>query len=164
MDEIRLEVVNENSRPLIENLWQFYSHDLSIHRGSLPEPDGRFRLGRLPSIFEDPNRTGFLIFKGHQVAGFAIVGGATSYSRMIVEFFVLAAFRNKGIGSATALKLIGKYPGDWEIPFQNENVNAARFWRGIAEEVSPGAWSEETRPVPQKPEVPPDAWISFTTH
>ncbi|MET0161600.1 MAG: GNAT family N-acetyltransferase, partial [Microbacteriaceae bacterium] len=58
--------------------------------------------------------------------------------------------------------LFALYPGRWQIPFQEENVTAARFWRGVAAEVAAGGVDEERRPVPGKPHIPPDVWLSLT--
>ncbi len=35
-------------RPLVEQLWQLYSHDLSEFRATFPDATGLFRAGRLP--------------------------------------------------------------------------------------------------------------------
>jgi hypothetical protein len=56
-------------------------------------------------------------------------------------------------------RLVAEIASDWEIAFQQDNATAARFWRRIADEVF-GAWTEEPRPVPDKPDVPPDHWIT----
>jgi len=40
------------------------------------------------------------------------------------EFFVVRAVRRTGIGRAAAVELLGRYPGRWEIPFQEENPGA----------------------------------------
>ena len=54
------------------------------------------------------------------------------------------------------------HPGPWEIAFQEENVRAARFWRRLGAEVLAGA-AEELRPVPDKPYIPPDVWLTGST-
>ncbi len=51
------------------------------------------------------------------------------------------------------------HPYDREVAFQDANRGAAAFWRRVAEDASPGAWSLEHRDVPGRPELPPDAWI-----
>jgi hypothetical protein len=35
------------------------------------------------------------------------------------------------------------------------------FWRRVATEVAGAAWTEDRRPVPGQPTLPPDVWISF---
>ena len=36
-------------------------------------------------------------------------------------------------------------------------------WRRVATAVAGDAWNEERRPVPNRPDLPPDVWISFGT-
>jgi predicted acetyltransferase len=77
------------------------------------------------------------------------------------EFFVVRGARRQGLGRAAAAELFALYPGRWEIPFQEENAAAARFWRRVAAEVGESV-SEERRPVPGKPHIPPDVWLILT--
>jgi hypothetical protein len=39
---------------------------------------------------------------------------------------------------------------------------AARFWRRVAADAGGDDAREERRPVPGKPEIPPDVWITIT--
>ena len=78
------------------------------------------------------------------------------------EFFVVRAARGHGVGRAAADALFALYPGAWEIPFQEENAVAARFWRRVAAETAGEGVREERRPVPGKPHIPPDVWLSLT--
>jgi hypothetical protein len=66
------------------------------------------------------------------------------------------------VGRTAALRTLTRHGGRWEVAFQEENPGAARFWRRIAEDAVAelGADTrEERRPVPGRPEVPPDTWI-----
>ena len=49
------------------------------------------------------------------------------------------------------------------VAFQAENEPAVHFWRGVARAASGDRWTEELRAVPDRPDLPPDSWISFTT-
>ncbi|WP_206061439.1 hypothetical protein [Nonomuraea basaltis] len=60
-------------------------------------------------------------------------------------------------------EVISRHPGPWKIAFQDPNTPAVAFWRRVATEIAGDAWTEERRPVPKRPDVPPDVWISFTT-
>lgn len=163
MSDIRFEVVTENSRPLLENLWQLYFHDLSKFRGTRVGQDGKFGLRRLPLLFTSKDRIGYLFYKESDLVGFSIIRGFDQGSRIVSEFFILGSFQNQGIGKEIALKLFRLYPGKWEISFQEVNTPAVKFWRNVAETASPSTWIEDKRPVPDKPEVPFDNWISFTS-
>ena len=163
MDRLRLKPIDQDSRMLVESLWQFYKHDLSEFLGTKPEADGKFRPGRLPSYFGDPDRCGYLIYAEQKLLGFVMLLRIGKPQVVMGDFFILRAFRRTGIGSMAAKLIVQTNPGPWEIPFQISNSGAAKFWRAAAESWAPGGWSEERRPVPGKPEVPPDAWISFTS-
>jgi hypothetical protein len=38
-----------------------------------------------------------------------------------------------------------------------------RFWRAVATEVAGSSWTEERRPIPDKPAVAPDTWVLLDT-
>lgn len=154
-------MVTENSRPLLENLWQLYFHDLSKFRGTRIGQDGKFGLRRLPLLFTSDDRIGYLFYKESDLVGFSIIRGFDQESRIVSEFFILGSFQNQGIGKEIALKLFRLHPGKWEISFQEANTPAVKFWRNVAETAAPSTWIEDRRPVPDKPEVPFDNWISF---
>ena len=57
----------------------------------------------------------------------------------------------------------GLHPGPWTIAFQHDNTGGGDFWRRTADAAfGNSCWSEEQRPVPGKPAVPPDHWIETT--
>lgn len=161
--ETSLQAIGSELRPTAEQLWQLYQHDLSEFRGSMPDDRGLYRSGRLTAYFEEPGHRPYLILSGSTVAGFALVRGLIQEPRMIGEFFVVRAARRRRIGHEAALRLLHDHPGRWEIAFQEANPGAARFWRAVATEAVGDAWMEEPRPVPGRPDLPPDMWLMLTT-
>jgi predicted acetyltransferase len=162
-----LRPLSQDDRSVVERLGQLYAHDLSEFRGTMPDGSGRFKAGRLPTYFDDPDRCGYLVLTESAdgdtvIAGFAMVRGVTEPRRVVGEFFVVRAARRRGVGREAGRQLLERHPGAWEIPFQDENPGAARFWRRLATELVGDAWREERRPVPDKPEIPPDVWLSLT--
>jgi len=159
------------TRPVVEHLWQLYRHDLSEFRGthgpsgfrgSLPEADGTFHArGLVPYFEDDADRAAYVFYSGPNPVGFAFVSRLTSPPRLMSEFFVVRGLRGHGIARAAVDELFALHPGAWEIPFQENNVAAARFWRRIATGVAGEDVREERRAVPGKPEVPPDVWITI---
>lgn len=127
-------------RHAAERLWQLYRHDLSEFRGSMPDEDGSFTLGRFPSF-----------------------RGLAREPKVIGEFFVVRAVRRQRVGYEAAIKLLRLRPGQWEIAFQEENKGAAVFWRRVAADMPDAAVTEERRPVPGKPAIPPDTWLVLST-
>jgi predicted acetyltransferase len=169
-----LQPITPEHHSILEHLWQLYQHDLSEFRGdhgpagvvrTLPDQGGAFKRDRLLRLVEakgDPDRAGYLFRLGGSPAGFAFVRGLTGEERLMSEFFVVRGARREGVGRAAAEALFARHPGRWEIPFQDHNRAAAGFWREVATEASSEPVHEERRPVPGKPEVPPDVWLTIT--
>ena len=172
MSDVTLSPLTADTRPVIETLWQLYRHDLSEFRGTngpegfrgtLPDEHGLFHTRTLaPFLDDEPGRAAYLLSLGSRPVGFAFVSGVVSEPRLMAEFFVVRGARKQAVGRAAVDALFGLHPGTWEIPFQENNVAAARFWRSVAARIAGDGYREERRPVPDKPEVTPDVWITLT--
>jgi predicted acetyltransferase/8-oxo-dGTP pyrophosphatase MutT (NUDIX family) len=159
---LRVDVTGADEWPVIERLWQLYQHDLSEFRGSAPDATGAFPPGRLPSYAAKDDRAAYLARLGDVPCGFALVRlGVRRDRRTMGEFFVTRSTRGRGLAARFAGEVISRHPGDWEIPFQNENPRAAAFWRRLAEAHLADV-SERTIPVPSKSHLPPDVWLAGT--
>ncbi|MGQ4387889.1 GNAT family N-acetyltransferase [Streptomyces sp. SAS_270] len=154
-----------DDRPTVERLWLLFRHDLSEFAagGQLPNPDGTFRSERLEAAFAGgADWVPYLFTSGGRPVGFAFVRGVTGAGRVLNSFFVVRGARRAGIGLRAVRDVVARHPGPWEIAFQDANEGAVRFWRRVADEVAGGGgWVEERRPVPGRPDLPPDVWISF---
>ncbi|MFF9912689.1 GNAT family N-acetyltransferase [Streptomyces sp. NPDC013457] len=148
-------------RPTVERLWLMFRHDLSEYSGVLPRPDGTFRSERLDSAFADADWAAYLVTSGEHPVGLAFVRGLSAPTRVLNSFFVVRAARRAGVGLRAVREVMAAHPGRWEVAFQDENAGAVRFWRRVAADIVGEAWEEERRPVPGRPDVPPDAWISL---
>jgi predicted acetyltransferase len=147
---------------VVDRLWQLYWHDLSQSRGSLPDSAGLFKTAHLENFRAHPDDyPGFLITYGDSPAGFVFLTGATGALRTIGEFFVVRGVRRRGVGERVARTLIERYPGQWEIAFQDNNPGAPEFWKRVVTDIVGDAWREEWRPVPDKPHIAPDHWLLF---
>lgn len=129
----------------------------------MPDSEGLYKPGRLPTFFEDPDRCGYLIYSGPALAGFALIRGLSAEPKVVGEFFVVRAARRQRVGYEAATSLLRLHPGRWGIPFQEENRGAARFWRRVAADVAGAACKEEQRPGRGKPAIPPDTWLLVST-
>jgi hypothetical protein len=78
------------------------------------------------------------------------------------SFFLVGAARGRGHGLPAALEVVRRHPGAWEVAFQDANTAAVAFWPRVAQAAGGEGWHLEHRPVSGRPEVPADAWISFT--
>ncbi|MFJ9536046.1 GNAT family N-acetyltransferase [Streptomyces sp. NPDC101225] len=161
MSDLSVRPATAQDRPVVERLWLMFRHDLSDHAGVLPGPDGTFRSDRVDSAFTQAGWAPYLFLRADRPLGFAFVRGLDGPARVLNSFFVVRGARREGIGTRAVHDVVVRHPGPWEVAFQYANAPAVRFWRSVAAQLAPGAWSEETRPVPDRPDLAPDAWISF---
>jgi hypothetical protein len=147
-------------------LWQVFRHDLATVVGGLPYADGRYRHAWVDPLPDD-DTAGYLAWTEHPnggeaPVGLALVAGLGDERRRILGFWTSPVLRRTGLGTTLALDVLARHPGPWSIAFQRDNVGAGVFWRRIATTAFGAegtAWTEEVRPVPGKPDVPPDHWI-----
>lgn len=148
-------------RPAVERLWLMFRHDLSEFRGVLPGPDATFRSEWVDAAFTEPGWAPYLITCDEHAVGFAFARALAGPVRVLNSFFVVRGARRAGVGLYAVREVLGRHPGQWEIAFQYDNPTAVAFWRRVAEEMAGDAWTERVRPVPDRPDLPPDVWISF---
>ncbi|PAZ10862.1 GNAT family N-acetyltransferase [Streptomyces sp. SA15] len=160
--ELTVRPATSADRPTVERLWLLFRHELSEFGGQLPNPDGTFRRERLEAAFSGSvDWAPYLISRGEQPVGFAFVRALSEPTRVINSFFVVRGVRRSGVGLAAVREVVARHPGEWEVAFQDDNPGAVCFWRRVAEELAPGAWTEERRPVPERPDLAPDVWVFF---
>jgi len=158
---IELRELTSERHEIAERFWQLFLHDLSEFRDSHPDEHGAFKRRHLEAyLVPDPDRAAFLVYAASGPVGLALVYGLTGEVRRFDQFFVIRSQRRAGVGRAAARAVIGRYPGSWEVGFQNENPSAARFWRRLAAEIGTDV-RERLQPVPDKPHIPDDVILSF---
>ncbi|MFE9353187.1 GNAT family N-acetyltransferase [Streptomyces olivaceoviridis] len=160
--DVTVRPATPEERPAVERLWLMFRHDLSEFTGLLPAADGTFRSERVTYAFTEPGWTPYLLTFGEQPAGFAFVRGLDGPVRVLNSFFVVRGARRRGIGLRAAREVLTRHPGPWEIAFQQDNPAAVSFWPRVAGDLAGDAWTREPRPVPGRPDLPPDMWISLT--
>jgi predicted acetyltransferase len=159
---VALRVATRDRARLLSNLLNLYMHDLSDTFPVEVGADGRFRYGKLPLYWSEPEkRFPFLIYSGAQLAGFALAtrgSPATDDPEHldVAEFFVLRGHRRAGVGREAAFVLWNRLPGQWVVRVSEANRAGLGFWRAVVEEYTRGAFSES-----QHPESP-YAWQVFT--
>ena len=158
---IELRELTPETHDVAEHFWQLFLHDLSEFRDSHPDEHGLFKRRHLePYLIPDPDRVAYVFHGPTGPVGFAFVFGLTGEVRRLDQFFVVRSQRRAGVGRAAAEAVLRAHPGRWEIGFQNENPQAARFWRRLAADLGANA-AEELVPVPNKPHIPHDVFLSF---
>jgi predicted acetyltransferase len=161
MPDVTVRLASDADRLVLERLWLMFRHDMSEFQGGLPDPDGTFRNERLEATLTDPDWAPYLLMTADRPAGLAFVRGLTGSTCVLNSFFVVRGARRAGIGMRAVQEVVARHPGSWEVAFQDANTAAVSFWRRVATEIAGQAWTETRRPVPGRPQLPPDVWISF---
>jgi predicted acetyltransferase len=150
---VTADLATADETELLLFLWQLYMKDLAEFRKSVVQADGRYRDDRLRTYLVYEDHHPFLLRSEGEMVGFALVRKSKPGSHVIGEFFIKSEFRRSGIGRSAVAEILYKFAGNWEIPFQEENVKAASFWRGAIPELG-----HETKEF----NLLDDVWLSFT--
>jgi predicted acetyltransferase len=135
--QIQLFVATPEEEPVLANLLELYvydfSGDFSDSLGLEIGEDGRFGYPQLSLYWSEPERYPFLVRVDGKLAGFVFVkrgqgvrGGGTVWD--VAEFFVLRAYRRRGVGTRVAHEVWRRFPGQWEVRVMEENAAGLRFW------------------------------------
>lgn len=161
MPHVSVRPATTADQSLVERLWLMFRHDLSEYDEILPDADGTFLAERPRAALADADWAAYVVTVDTRPAGLALVRGLTGPKRVLNTFFVVRGARRVGVGLGAVQQVMARHPGPWKVAFQDVNTAAVRFWRRVATEVAGDAWTEERRPVPHRPDLPPDVWISF---
>ncbi len=159
---LRVEPVADAQWGIVAWLWQAFRADLSPVVGGLPYSDGRYQHRELDT-HPSPDGAGYLAWRPHPNSGepapvgFALVSGLGAARSCVAAFWIAPAARRAGVGRVLAHEVLSRHRGPWAVAFQHDNAAAQTFWRAVADAVfSSGGWVELRRPVPGRPDVPPD--------
>ncbi len=150
---VTADLATADETSILLDLWQLYMKDLARYRDSVIQADGRYRDDRLRTYLAYDEHWSFLIRNRGEIAGFALVRKSKPGTYVIGEFFIKSEFRSFGVGRCAVAEILHKFAGSWEIPFQEENVKAASFWRRTITEL--GYETTEANSLN-------DVWLSFT--
>lgn len=129
MTNVAITPATDDKKPLIANLVQLYLYDMTESMPYPVGPDGRFAYDFFNRFWRFP----YLIHVDQEIAGFAFVidecplTGRTPCWFM-AEFFVLRAYRRRGVGQGALAAMLQRHPGEWHIGVPQANRPARQFW------------------------------------
>jgi predicted acetyltransferase len=149
--EIVLETAAASDAPVLSNLLELYSHDLSEVFALELGANGRFGYEKLPLYWsESEHRFPFLIRAGTRLVGFALVTrglppseGSNDFD--IAEFFVLRRHRRSGVGRRAAFLLWDRFEARWTVRVSEGNQRGRQFWANVITEYTSGTAVETLR-------------------
>lgn len=154
LTEIKLHPVSFKEYPIIQNMGRFYVYDMSEYMGredgwEIPE-DGLYECTDFKKYWEVENTFPFLIRYKNQIAGFVIIDKKGSDSEVdfnMAQFFILRAFKGKGVGRYVAEQCFNKFRGTWEVMTIPGNEGAYRFWLATIKNYTNSNFTEYMRDI-----------------
>jgi predicted acetyltransferase len=145
---VKVELVEIVDRRTLEDLVQLYSYDFTEFIDIDVGPDGRYDFIDVDGTFDKPTHHACFICVDNALAGFALAYEDAAFrdpSRRtwwMAEFFVLRAYRRKGVGRHAATMLFDRLGGTWEIGQIPANEPAQAFWRSVIGSYTGGDFEE----------------------
>ncbi len=135
-----IEKVTFIERSTLERLLELYLYEFSSWENTDVNQHGLYGYPYLDYYFTEPKRFAYFIKVDGNLAGFAMVCDYC-YVRnddafFMAEFFILKKYRNKGIGKLSAIEVIKKHPGSWELTVHPKNTGSHSFWHSVIQAVS----------------------------
>jgi predicted acetyltransferase len=135
--------------------------ELAEFRKSIVLVDGRFRDDRLLTYLAYEDHWPLLIKENNEIVGFSLIRKSKPETHVIGEFFIKPESRRIGVGTLAVSQIVHSFPGNWEVPFQEENAKAAIFWRRTISQLGCEV-SEVNSPMLDNPDLTHEVWLSFT--
>ena len=144
--DARLEIIPATleQAPILKNLLELYSHDFSEFQELSLGADGRFGYKSLALYWSEPGRYPFLVRTDGKLAGLVFVKRGSEVSGReaiwdMAEFFIVRAYRRRGVGTQTAHEIFKRFPGMWAVRVMPSNVSARHFWARAISSFTGGA-------------------------
>ena len=132
-----LQKITDLNSSIFDQLIQAYEEEFAPITGKKKNQDGKFSLD---SDWKPPNE-GFYWSEKGDIVGFCVKGSNGGYLD-ILEFYVVPAFRGKGIGEKMACAVFDIYPGKWQVRQIKGADEAREFWRKIISKYTSGNFKE----------------------
>ncbi len=143
---VRLSIITPENAHIFRNLQPLYVHDLSAFKDILPNQHGILEPEKpeICDLVEHGQEFGYwynhegilypyLIWVDDLPAGFVLVSREPwvieGVQNELREFFVLQAYRGRGIAQTAALEAFKLFSGRWGLRILNRNARAIRFWK-----------------------------------
>jgi predicted acetyltransferase len=132
-------VVRESTHEqgVLRNLLKMYCYEWSQYNQLEVDANGRYAFEEQASAYwTNEGYYAFLISVDEQWAGFVFFDTHdfivhTDYDYSMAEFFVMHAYRHRGIGRYVATRLFERFGGAWEIGCHPNNLSSVRFWEQV---------------------------------
>lgn len=138
---VDLQSVPITSKELLRNLYSLYLHDLSAYSASLHTNEkGVFEFEGFEKFWDTEGLEPFFIKYDRKVVGFILLVSSPLTKKgidyMINDFFVLNAYRGKGVAKQAVKNCFTYYKGHFYISQLKDNDRAISFWKKAYEKLN----------------------------
>ena len=124
-------VTNENGA-VLQNLFQFFCHELAVYDNTVPMKDGRYVLEGFHRYYTDPSLHSFLICAGESTVGFVVVSWSSkTRSHIVQHMFVLNGHRRQGIATAAMTAVFERFRGPYRVGQIANHQDSILFWKAL---------------------------------
>lgn len=158
-NQIQLLRAEEQDKPVIRNLMQYYQYDTTEYNNDDPSSFGLFDYKYLDHYWTDygkeiEGRVAYIIKISDSLAGFVLVNNYSvfnkdSNTKTIAEFFIMRKWRKKGIGKDIAFRILDTHEGLWEVKQEKENIIAQKFWESVVNQYTDGRYRKHESHQPE---------------
>lgn len=138
MQTVTLQAATRDTWPCLDNLMQFYLHDLSQWLPLALAPQGLYPIQALDDYWRDPATRPFLLWVAGELAGFAVVDGqhGNGTGHNLGYLFIARRFRRQGVGRQVVQQLFEALEGPWQVMHFDANQPARQFWSRVLTDLS----------------------------
>lgn len=138
-----LREVRQEERRKLWNIFQKFLYEMTNYYDDVMDEEGNYHYGCFDSYFEEPDRHAFFLLEGETLVGFAMVNrhsylGQTP-DHVLAEFTIFPMYRGRGLAAQGAKALFEKFPGSWEVKFNEKNTAAKALWQKVTAPYGPTA-------------------------
>lgn len=138
-----LRAVQPGERQKLWNIFQKYLYEMTNYYDDPMDEDGNYHYGYFDAYFEEPDREALFLYDGSDLVGFAMLNRHSYFGNetdhVLAEFTIFPAYRRRRLGSEAVKLLFARYPGSWEIKYNNRNTGAKALWTAVTQPYSPQA-------------------------
>lgn len=131
---IEIFLAKPSDKSVLRNLLELYQYDMSEFNAGELNQQGKFGYNYLDHYWTEPGRYPFLVKISSAMAGFALIRQVESKGEKyfsMAEFFILRKYRHMGYGSAVARKMFARFPGQWRVAQEAQNLPSQEFWQKV---------------------------------
>lgn len=130
-------------RQTLWNVFQKFLYEMTNYYDNDMDSEGNYPYPYFDRYFDEEGREALFLLNDGELAGFAMLN-PYSYlgenpDHVLAEFTVFPVFRRRRLGLAAVEMIFSRYPGRWEVKYNEKNTAARALWTKAAAQYAPRA-------------------------